>query len=70
MTVIIMYKLNQVSAQFLLPLDSLEQRLEVTSTEAGEVMSLDDLDEDGRTVHHVLRPLEWSLGAGQKDIPW
>lgn len=48
-------RLNQIAAQFLLTLDSLEQRLEVTSTEAGEVMSLNDLNKDGRTVHQVLQ---------------
>ena len=49
--------LNQVATQLLLSLDSLEQRLEVASTEAGEVVALDDLNEDGWTIHHVLQSL-------------
>lgn len=47
--------LNKISAHLLLTLDSLEQRLEVTSAEAGEIMSLNDLHEDSRAVHQVLQ---------------
>lgn len=46
--------LDQVTTQLLLTLDGLKQRLEVSSAKAGEVVSLDDLNEDGGAIHHVL----------------
>lgn len=45
---------DQVTAQLLLSLDSLEQRLEVSSAKAVEVVSLDDLNEDRGAVHQML----------------
>lgn len=45
---------NEIATQLLLAFNSLEQRLEVSSTKAIEVVSLDDLNEDSRAIHHVL----------------
>lgn len=49
-----LFSSNKIAAQLLLSLDRLEQRLEVSSAKAGEVVSLDDLDEHSGAVHHVL----------------
>jgi len=45
---------DQVTSQLLLSLDSLKERLEVTSTKAVKVVALDDFDEDSRAVQHML----------------
>jgi hypothetical protein len=45
---------NEVSTQLLLSLNSLEQRLEVSSTKSIKVVSLDDFNEDSGAIHHVL----------------
>lgn len=47
--------LDQISTELLLPLERLEQRLEVAGSEAREVVSLDDFNEDGRAIHQMLR---------------
>jgi len=46
--------LQEISTKFLLPLDSLEQRLEVSGTETREVVPLDDFNENRGSVHEVL----------------
>lgn len=46
--------LNKISTKLLLTLNRLEQRLEVSSPETLEVVSLDNLDENSRAVHQVL----------------
>lgn len=51
--------LNQIPTEFLLPLNRLKQRLEVPGAETGEVVSLDDLDEDSGTIQQVLSSLVW-----------
>lgn len=45
---------DQVASQLLLSLDGLKERLEVASTEAVEVVALDDFDEDSRAVQQML----------------
>ena len=45
---------SQVAAQFLLPLDGLEQRLEVALAEAERAVPLDQLEEDRRPVAERL----------------
>lgn len=45
---------DQVASQLLLSLDGFEERLEVTSTKAVEVVTLDDFDEDSRAVQQML----------------
>lgn len=45
---------DQVASQLLLSLDGLEERLEVTSTKAVEVVTLNDFDEDSRAIQHML----------------
>lgn len=45
---------NQITPEFLLPLNSLEQALEVPRTEAIEVISLDNLNKDCGAIHQVL----------------
>lgn len=54
LSVFLARSLNQISTKGLLPLNCLEERFEVTSTEAGKVVSLDDFNEDSRTIHEVL----------------
>src|SRR4051794_32569765 len=46
--------LYQISAQLLLSFNRLKERLEIAGSEAGEVISLDNLDKDGRPIHQVL----------------
>src|SRR5690606_15690048 len=47
--------LSQIAAQFLLPLDRLEQRAEVALAEALGTLTLDDLVENSGAVLHRLR---------------
>lgn len=46
--------LNQITTQCLLALNGLEEGFEIPRAKAGEVVALDDFNEDGRTVHEVL----------------
>lgn len=46
--------LDQVSAKFLLTFNCFKERFEVPGSEAFEVVSLNDLNEDGRSVQDVL----------------
>lgn len=46
---------HEIPPQLLLPLNRLEQALEVPRAEPVEVIPLDDLDEYRRPVHEVLR---------------
>lgn len=45
---------DEITTQFLLSLDSLEQGLEVSSAKAREVVALDDLNEHRGAVHQML----------------
>lgn len=45
---------SQIPAQLLLPLNRLEQTLEVSRSESLKVVPLDDLDEHGRPIHQRL----------------
>ncbi|KAH0237778.1 4-hydroxyphenylpyruvate dioxygenase, partial [Aureobasidium melanogenum] len=45
---------DEVASQLLFSLDGFKERLEVTSTKAVEVVTLDDFDEDSRAVQHML----------------
>jgi hypothetical protein len=45
---------TQIPSEFLLSFNSLEQGLEVPSTEPVEIVPLNDLDEHSWTVHQVL----------------
>jgi mannitol-1-phosphate/altronate dehydrogenase len=47
-------ELYKVATEGLLPFNGLKERFEVSSTKAGEVVSLDDFNEDGGTIHQVL----------------
>lgn len=47
-------KSNQISSLSLLPLNSLEERLEISGAKAREIVSLDDLNEDRGTIKEVL----------------
>lgn len=47
---------NQITTQLLLTLNRLKERLEVSGAKAGEVVSLNDLNEDSRAIHQVLSP--------------
>ena len=44
----------QIASELLLSFDGLEQRFEVSGTESGEVVALDDLNEDRWPIHEVL----------------
>lgn len=46
--------LTQIASELLLPLDRFEQRFEVASTKAREIVALDDLNKDSRPIHEVL----------------
>jgi hypothetical protein len=44
----------QISSEFLLPFNGFEQRFEVSSTEPGEIIALDDFNKDRWPIHEVL----------------
>jgi hypothetical protein len=46
--------LYKVATEGLFPFNGLKQRFEVASAKAGEVVSLDNFNEDSGTVHQVL----------------
>lgn len=49
--------LDKIATKLLLPLNSLEQRLEIPSTESREVVTLDNLDKNRWAVHEVLKSI-------------
>lgn len=67
---------NKIPTQLLFPLDSLKERLEITSPKSFKVVSLDDLNKHGGAVHEMLEIPALAVAAtghgqlGSLHLPW
>jgi hypothetical protein len=63
--------LHQIPSQLLLPLNGFEQGFEVSRTKTGEVVALNDFNEDSWSIHQMLSPLANLLTMHEPfDLPW